>query len=206
MMRRLFLTGSILLLSYFLSAQNSTNMNDLTSIATIGGGCFWCTEAVFEEVEGVTNVVSGYSGGDIINPSYKEVTTGRTGHAEAVQISFDPDKISFSEILKIFFKVHDPTSLNRQGADVGTQYRSVIFYHNEKQKMISQEMIDSLNSSGSFDNKIVTQVVPFKNFFVAEDYHQDYFKKNPDQAYCSYVIKPKIKKFKQDFSKLLKEQ
>ena len=205
-MIKLFYVVSILAMSTGLFAQKNSFMENSENVATIGGGCFWCTEAVFEEVEGVKDVISGYSGGEIKNPSYREVTTGRTGHAEAIQITFNPEIISYSQILKIFFKVHDPTSLNRQGADVGTQYRSVIFYNDEAQKRTAKEMIDSLNNSGAFNQKIVTQLVPFRNFYLAENDHQDYFKKNPDQAYCSYVIKPKLNKFKKDFSKQLKQE
>ncbi len=206
-MFKIFNIISILVLSTGIFAQNNSFMNNLSeSVATIGGGCFWCTEAVFEEVEGVKDVVSGYAGGEIKNPSYREVTTGRTGHAEVIRITFNPEIISYSKILTIFFKVHDPTSLNRQGADVGTQYRSVIMYHDESQKINAEDMIDSLNSSGAYTEKIVTQLVPFKNFYIAEDNHQDYFKKNPDQAYCSYVIKPKLSKFRKDFTRQLKQE
>lgn len=198
---------SILVMSLGLFAQQNSIMNNsMDNLATMGGGCFWCTEAVFEEVEGVTKVVSGYAGGEIKNPSYREVTTGRTGHAEAIQITFDAGKISYQEILKIFFKVHDPTSLNKQGADVGTQYRSIILYHNEEQKRIAEDMIRSLDNSGEFNQKIVTQVEALKTFYIAEEVHQDYFKKNPDQAYCSYVIKPKLNKFRRDFSKQLRQE
>ncbi|MFW5819835.1 MAG: peptide-methionine (S)-S-oxide reductase MsrA [Bacteroidota bacterium] len=173
--------------------------------ATFGGGCFWCTEAIFEEVKGVNEVVSGYSGGDVINPSYREVTTGRTGHAEVVQISYYPEIISYSELLDIFFKTHDPTTLNRQGADVGTQYRSVIFYHNDEQKRLAEIKIDQLNTSGYFKESIVTSVEELKNFYAAEDYHQNYFEKNPDQAYCSVVIEPKLKKLREDHSEKIKK-
>lgn len=175
------------------------------SLATFGGGCFWCTEAIFEELDGVNDVISGYSGGTVVNPSYREVTTGRTGHAEVVQISFDPEVISYEELLDVFFKTHDPTTLNRQGADVGTQYRSVIFYHNPEQKQAAEYKIKSLNNTGMYDSPIVTRLEKFEHFYVAEDYHQDYFRKNPDQAYCSYVIKPKLKKFRVDFSAKIKE-
>lgn len=172
--------------------------------ATFGGGCFWCTEAVFEEIKGVKEVVSGYSGGEVINPSYREVTSGRTGHAEVVQIVYYPEIISFPELLDIFFKTHDPTTLNRQGADVGTQYRSVIFYHDNEQKRLAETKIDQLNTSGFFKDPIVTSVEELENFYVAEDYHQDYFKKNPDQGYCSVVIKPKLNKMREDFSDKIK--
>lgn len=173
-------------------------------MVTLGSGCFWCSEAVFESVKGVTKAVSGYSGGFAANPSYKEVCTGETGHAEVVQINFDPDVISFEEILFIFFKTHDPTTLNRQGADVGTQYRSVIFYHTEKQKEIADSIIDELNNQQIYENLVVTQVQKFNHFYMAEDYHQNYYEKNPDQGYCNAVIQPKLTKFKKDFSKSLK--
>ncbi|MGC9345102.1 MAG: peptide-methionine (S)-S-oxide reductase MsrA [Bacteroidales bacterium] len=173
-------------------------------LATFGGGCFWCTEAVFEELEGVIDVVSGYAGGTVVNPSYREVTTGRTGHAEVIQISFDPGITGFEELLEVFFKTHDPTTLNRQGADVGTQYRSIIFYHSPEQKRLAEYKIESLDKAGVFDSPIVTQVEKYEHFYLAEDYHQDYFKKNPDQAYCSYVIKPKLKKMRKDFSSKIK--
>ena len=173
-------------------------------IATLGGGCFWCTEAIFEEIEGVYDVISGYSGGSVISPSYREVTTGRTGHAEVIQIRFNPSVISYKEILDVFFKTHDPTTLNRQGADVGTQYRSVIFYHSENQRKDALEKISSLEKAGIFKDPVVTSVEAYENFYVAEDYHQDYFKNNPDQGYCAYVIKPKLSKFRKDYSSKLK--
>jgi peptide-methionine (S)-S-oxide reductase len=173
-------------------------------ITTLGGGCFWCTEAIFEEIEGIHDVISGYSGGSIINPSYREVTTGRTGHAEVIQIRFDPSVISFKEILDVFFKTHDPTTLNRQGADIGTQYRSVIFYHTENQRKDALEKISSLEKTGIFKDPVVTSVEAYENFYLAEEYHQDYFKKNPDQGYCAYVIKPKLSKFRKEYSSKLK--
>lgn len=162
--------------------------------ATFAGGCFWCTEAVFEEVEGVVDVVSGYSGGFTDNPTYEEVCTGRTGHAECVQITYNPDKITYEKLLDIFWMVHDPTTLNRQGADVGTQYRSAIFYHSEEQRLTAEK--SKLNISKYFKDKIVTEIAPLKKFFKAEEYHQDYFKKNPDAAYCKIVIKPKLEKLR----------
>lgn len=186
------------------NAQNSKINNSTMETATLGGGCFWCTEAVFEEIEGVESVISGYSGGDVVNPSYREVTSGRTGHAEVIQFDFNPDIISFEEILEVFFKTHDPTTLNRQGADVGPQYRSVIYYHNEEQRKTAVNVIEKLNNSGEFENKIVTELTPFANFYIAEDYHQDYFRKNPNQAYCSYVIRPKVDKLKKNFAGKLK--
>ena len=173
-------------------------------IATLGGGCFWCTEAVFEEVKGVVSVVSGYSGGLIKNPSYREVCDGNTGHAEVIQIKFDPSVINYKQILEIFFHTHDPTTLNRQGADTGTQYRSVIFFHNKKQMTEAKEKISELNASGGFSKPIVTLVEQFTALYLAEDYHQDYFAKNPNAAYCSYVVKPKVDKLKKNYSEMLK--
>lgn len=176
----------------FQTMENKSNIK--YEKATFAGGCFWCTEAVFEEVEGVVDVVSGYSGGSTDNPAYEEVCTGRTGHAECVQITYNPDKITYEKLLDIFWMVHDPTSLNRQGADVGTQYRSAIFYHSKEQRLTAEK--SKLNISKYFKDKIVTEIVPLKKFFKAEEYHQDYFKKNPDAAYCKIVIKPKLEKLK----------
>jgi peptide-methionine (S)-S-oxide reductase len=184
--------------------KNTVDMEQKWEVATFGGGCFWCTEAVFEEVMGVRNVISGYAGGKIINPSYREVSRGVTGHAEVIQLEYNPQIISYSEILEIFFKTHDPTSLNRQGADHGTQYRSVIFYHTEDQKSQALGMIDKLKKEGKYDNPIVTAVEPFINFFIAEDYHQDFFKNNPNHGYCSVIIQPKVNKLYKDFSEKLK--
>jgi peptide-methionine (S)-S-oxide reductase len=173
--------------------------------ATFANGCFWCTEAIFEELNGVKEAISGYTGGSIKNPTYKEVCTGRTGHAECLQIIYDPTVISFDELLEVFWKTHDPTTLNRQGADVGTQYRSGIFYHNEEQRKKAQEYKDALNKSGAFEDPIVTEITPFKEFFSAEDYHQQYFELNGDKnPYCSVVIKPKVEKFKKVFAAKLK--
>jgi peptide-methionine (S)-S-oxide reductase len=173
-------------------------------IATLASGCFWCSEAVFSIVKGVEKVEPGYTGGSNPNPTYEEVSTGITGHAEAVQLSFDPKMISFKEILEIFFATHDPTTLNRQGPDVGTQYRSVIFYHNEEQKATAKLVIDGLNKEGIWDKPIVTQVEPFKVFYKAEEYHKDYFKRHPESAYCQQVITPKIAKLQQRFLTKLK--
>ncbi|MGV8095102.1 MAG: peptide-methionine (S)-S-oxide reductase MsrA [Mangrovibacterium sp.] len=173
-------------------------------IATLGGGCFWCTEAIYKELKGVVSVTSGYSGGEIVNPSYREVCTGRTGHAEVIEIKFDPAIISFSEILEVFFATHDPTTLNRQGADVGTQYRSVIFYHGQKQKETAESVITRLNQENVYGKPVVTEVTAWKNFFPAEDYHQDYFENNPTQSYCQFVIAPKMEKFRKIFSDRLK--
>ncbi len=174
-------------------------------VVTLGGGCFWCTEAVFEELKGVTQVTSGYSGGHLPNPTYEQVCTGTTGHAEAVQIKFDPGVISLKQILQIFFTVHDPTTLNRQGADVGTQYRSVIFYRDAQQKAVAEETIKEVQNSGIWNAPIVTELVPFKAFYRAEDYHQRYFDLNGQQPYCRAVIAPKVAKFRQHYLSLLKK-
>jgi len=165
-------------------------------IATFGSGCFWCTEAIFERLNGVEKVVSGYSGGHVKNPSYKEVCNGTTGHAKVCQIHYNPEIISYRELLDVFWHNHDPTTLNRQGNDIGTQYRSVIFYHNEKQKKIAEESKKEIERSGAFKNPFVTEISPLKNFYEAEDYHQDYFNNNPNQPYCSILIAPKVNKFK----------
>jgi peptide-methionine (S)-S-oxide reductase len=175
-------------------------------VATLGSGCFWCTEAVFSRIKGVERVESGYSGGDIENPSYEQVSTGTTGHAEVVRISFDPRVITYEEILEIFFATHDPTTLNRQGADVGTQYRSVIFYHDERQRQTAEKVIQRLNSEEIFGAPIVTKVEPFKAFYEAEAYHKDYFKRHPEQAYCRTVIAPKIAKLQEHYMNRLKLQ
>ena len=181
-------------------------MNQVTSpeVATLAGGCFWCLEAVFREIAGIEKVVTGYTGGTTVNPTYEQVCTGRTGHAEAVQVSFDAFRISYQEILEIFFSIHDPTTLNRQGADVGTQYRSAIFYHSEQQKTIAQELIVKLNAAHLWNDPIATQVVPMGNFYSAEEYHQGYFAQHPEQGYCRAVISPKLNKFRRRWSKYLK--
>ena len=168
-------------------------------VATLAGGCFWCIEGVLREVNGIENVVSGYAGGTPANPTYEQVCTGKTGHAEAVQVSFDPSKLSYREILEIFFSVHDPTTLNRQGADIGTQYRSAIFYHNNQQKQVAEEFIGELSKANLLGKPIVTQLVPLDTFYTAEDYHQKYFEKNPEQAYCQMVIAPKLAKFRKQY-------
>ena len=172
--------------------------------ATLGGGCFWCTEAVFLEIEGVVSVVSGYSGGYVENPSYQQVSTGRSGHAEVIQVTFDPEVISYREILEIFFTMHDPTSLNRQGADVGTQYRSVIFYHSEEQRRVAEEFIKEMNETNIFNLPIVTQLEPFEKFYEAEDYHKNYYNRNKNQGYSRYVIEPKLKKVEKEFKERIK--
>lgn len=177
----------------------------MSEVATLGGGCFWCTEAVFDELKGVEHVESGYSGGTVPTPTYEQVCTGTTGHAEVVQIAFDPKVISYKEILQVFFTVHDPTTLNRQGADAGTQYRSVIFYHNEEQKKTAEQVIKEIEAAKIWDAPIVTQVVPSKAFYMAEDYHQEYFKRNPYQGYCRVVIAPKVAKFREHYREKLKK-
>jgi len=194
---------TILILLTLFSFQAMSNSKK-TEIATLAGGCFWCTEAIFKELKGVISVTSGYSGGDIVNPSYREVCTGRTGHAEAVEIEFDPSVTSFSEILEVFLATHDPTTLNKQGADIGTQYRSAIFYHSEQQKQIAEAVIKQLNDENIFEAPVVTEVSPWKNFFKAEDYHQDYLANNPGQGYCQFVIIPKLEKFRKIFKDRLK--
>jgi peptide-methionine (S)-S-oxide reductase len=173
-------------------------------LATFGSGCFWCTEAVFLRVKGVESVKSGYTGGKIKNPAYREICSGLTGHAEVVQISYNPSLISFEELLEIFWNTHDPTTLNKQGADEGTQYRSVIFYHNEEQKKLAEQYKTQLANSGLFKNPIVTEISPLREFYKAEDYHQDYYALNQSQSYCQYVIRPKVEKLKKQFETKLK--
>jgi peptide-methionine (S)-S-oxide reductase len=174
-------------------------------VATLGGGCFWCTEAIFSELRGVKKVVPGFSGGTVPNPTYEQVCAGTTGHAEVVQITFDPAVISFKRLLQIFFTVHDPTTPNRQGADVGSQYRSIILYHTEEQKKIALEVMKEVEERRIWSRPIVTQLVPFKEFYEAEDYHRDYFKKNPLQPYCLLMISPKVRKFRKEYAELLKK-
>lgn len=173
--------------------------------ATFGSGCFWCTEAIFENLNGVTSVISGYAGGHVDNPTYEEVCTGTTGHAEVTQITYDPKIITYDELLEVFWKTHDPTTLNRQGNDVGPQYRSVIFYHNEEQKALAEKYKDELNNSGAWDNPIVTEITAYTNFYSAEKYHQNYYENNPNQGYCAFVIAPKLEKFKKVFKDKLKQ-
>jgi len=173
------------------------------STATFGSGCFWCTEAIFERLKGVSNVISGYSGGTTPNPTYEAVCTGKTGHAEVCQITFNPSEVSFDDLLKVFWKTHDPTTLNRQGADTGTQYRSVIFYHNEDQKQKAEYYKNELIKSNAFDSPIVTEIVPFEKFYPAEEYHHHYYEKNPYQGYCNFVIAPKVEKFELAFKEKL---
>lgn len=191
------------------SSQQSQKMENSNppnlEIATLGAGCFWCVEAVFSELNGVYKVESGYSGGHIKNPAYREVCEGRTGHAEVIQVHFDSSIISFPEILEVFWLTHDPTTLNRQGADIGSQYRSVVFYHSQRQKDIALLLKDKLNKSGAYSNPIITEISEFTVFYKAEAYHQDYYKNNMEQSYCQMVIRPKMDKFRKVFSEKLKK-
>ncbi len=184
--------------------MNQVETGQETEVTTLGGGCFWCLEAVYLELEGVEKVESGYAGGSVPNPTYEQVCTGATGHAEVVQLTFDPDMVSYREILEVFFTIHDPTTLNRQGADVGTQYRSAIFYHSQEQKRIAEEMIRELDAADVWDSPIVTEVTPASEFYVAEDYHQDYYARNSRQPYCQVVISPKLAKFRKTYQAKLK--
>jgi peptide-methionine (S)-S-oxide reductase len=179
-------------------------MEKRTGVATLAGGCFWCIEAVYNEVEGIIEAMPGYAGGTSPSPTYEQVSTGKTGHAETVQITFDPAEISYREILEIFFTVHDPTTLNRQGADVGTQYRSVIFFHNDDQKAAAEEVIKELTDAKAWKHPIVTQLVKLENFYPAEEYHRNYFEKHPEQAYCQVVIAPKLEKLRKNWASKLK--
>ncbi|MEQ8676735.1 MAG: peptide-methionine (S)-S-oxide reductase MsrA [Aggregatilineales bacterium] len=173
-------------------------------VTTLAGGCFWCLEAVYDDLRGVTDVVSGYTGGHADNPIYREVCNGTTGHAEVIQVTFDTDVVSFDDILDVFFTIHDPTTLNRQGNDVGTQYRSAVYYHSPEQKATTERKIADVNNSGIWGNKIVTEVTEMGVFFPAEDYHQDYFKNNPTQGYCQFVVAPKVAKFRKQYLEKLK--
>ena len=180
--------------------------NNKTEIATLANGCFWCTEAIFKKIKGVKNILPGYAGGTLKNPSYEQVCTGRSGHAESIQIEFDPNVITFEKILDIFWRTHDPTTLNRQGNDVGTQYRSAIFYHDEKQKQIAEKSKTNLEKENVYEDPIVTEITPFANFFVAEDYHIDYYEKHKDAPYCTFVINPKLHKLIQNHRNDVKEE
>ena len=186
------------------SMSGDTTVSLGSDTVTFGAGCFWCVEAIFDQLNGVSSVVSGYSGGQIKNPSYKEVCNGTTGHAEVCQVVYDPKVISFETLLEVFWSTHDPTTLNRQGADVGTQYRSAIFYHNDEQKTIAETYKSKLDSSGAFDDPIVTEITAFETFYPAEDYHQEYFELNGEQPYCRAVIRPKVDKFQKVFKDKLK--
>lgn len=189
----------------FSMAQSDRSGSDQYQQATFGAGCFWCVEAIYQRVNGVIAVESGYSGGHIDDPTYREVTSGRTGHAEVARVTFDPNKISFEELLEVFWHTHNPTTLNRQGADVGPQYRSAIFYHDEVQKEIAEKSLQKTDESDLWDDPIVTEISPLINYYKAEDYHQNYFNNNPNAGYCSVVIAPKVAKFKKDFPHLLQE-
>ncbi len=180
-------------------------MGNNYEVATLAGGCFWCLEAVFDELKGVESVESGYSGGQVQDPTYAQVCDGDTGHAETVQITFDSQVLSYNDLLTVFFAIHDPTTLNRQGADAGTQYRSAIFYHNEEQKKIAEQVIQKISSAGIWNDPIVTEVTPFDTFYQAEDYHQEYFAHNSAQPYCRVVIAPKVSKFRKEFVDRLKK-
>ncbi|RZJ29092.1 MAG: peptide-methionine (S)-S-oxide reductase [Flavobacterium sp.] len=188
------------LLAIFGTMEN----NSTTQLATFAGGCFWCTEAVFLELDGVKSVTSGYIGGKTKNPTYKDICTGETGHAEAIRIEFDPNKITFGQLLEIFFATHDPTTINRQGNDVGTQYRSEIFYHDEQQRELSEAYIKLLNDENTYGKKVVTKLSPAVDFYPAEDYHQNFFARNPEQPYCTFAIPPKIAKLQSKFADKLK--
>ena len=182
------------------------NRPDSREIATLGGGCFWCLEAVFEGLEGVASVESGYMGGDTTNPTYEEVCSGRTGHAEVVQVEFDPAAVSFAEILEVFFVAHDPTTLNRQGNDVGTQYRSAVFHHTPAQRATAAEVIARLDGAGIWNAPVVTEITPATTFYPAESYHQRYYDRNPYQPYCQFVVAPKVQKFRKQFLQKLKKK
>ena len=187
------------------NSKTQIKKDSMTEVITLGAGCFWCVEAIFQEMKGVKKVVSGYSGGKIKNPSYKEVCMGTTGHAEVVQVEFDPSVVSVKDILEVFWKTHDPTTLNRQGNDVGTQYRSAVFYHTEEQKAVAEDLKKKLDASGAWDNPIVTEIVPFETFYMAENYHQDYYNLNGQEPYCRFVIQPKLEKFRKVFGDKVKE-
>jgi peptide-methionine (S)-S-oxide reductase len=182
--------------------QNSSNRE----IATLAGGCFWCLEAVFDDMKGIESVESGYMGGQVSNPTYEQVCGGSTGHAEVVQVTYDPGVVSFKEILQVFFVIHDPTTRNRQGNDVGSQYRSAIFYHTPEQKAAAEEVVGNLTEENLFGKPIVTEIAPASTFYVAEDYHQEYFARNPNQSYCAYVVAPKVAKFRKHFLDRLKQK
>jgi len=202
-MRRANFTTAALILAVAFITGGFPRMSEAspdTARATLGGGCFWCLEAVFEQVDGVQSVVSGYAGGHVADPGYKEVCSGRTGHAEVVQITYDPQKVSYEQLLTVFFGTHDPTTLNRQGADTGTQYRSIILTANDEQKQAAETLIRRLEQEKVFDDPIVTEVVPLQRFYRAEDYHQDYYRNNPGQGYCQVVIAPKLAKFRKEFA------
>ena len=184
--------------------NNGHTAESKRQLATLGGGCFWCIEAIYSDINGVYSAISGYSGGHVTNPTYKEVCTDPTGHAEVVQVEFNSDALSYRDVLEIFFTIHDPTTLNRQGADVGEQYRSVIYYHDAEQKRIAEETIKALTEARAFKDPIVTEIAPFTEFYAAEGYHQEYFKNNPYQPYCQFVVAPKVNKFRKSHAEMLK--
>ncbi|SHN13303.1 peptide-methionine (S)-S-oxide reductase MsrA [Chitinophaga sp. CF418] len=215
-MRRYSLLSCLLALTVSACAQSGKSKDKVpgdmevsnnvkTEKATFGGGCFWCTEAQFQYLDGVTKVESGYAGGTVPNPTYEQVSTGTTGHAEVIQVTYDPSKITYEELLQAFWQSHDPTQLNRQGNDVGTQYRSVIFYHNEDQHKLAELYKEKLQQSGAYDKPVVTEIAPMTAFYKAEDYHQNYYNENGSQPYCHFVIQPKLEKFKKVFKDKLKK-
>jgi peptide-methionine (S)-S-oxide reductase len=183
-----------------------TQTKQNAAVATLAGGCFWCLEAVYDDMQGIESVLSGYMGGRVENPTYQQVCTGTTGHAEVVQVTYDPDVVSYRDLLEVFFTIHDPTTLNRQGNDVGTQYRSAIFYHNEAQKETAESLIAELEKANVWDSPIVTEVTPLGTFYPAEDYHQDYYQNNAYQPYCQFVVQPKLEKFRQKFAERRKRR
>ncbi|MYD51275.1 MAG: peptide-methionine (S)-S-oxide reductase MsrA [Dehalococcoidia bacterium] len=189
-----------------MNQQNGNRSGDGNLLATLAGGCFWCLEAVYNELRGVESVVSGYAGGHDLSPTYEAVCSGTTGHAEVVQIAYDPDMVSFRELLEVFFTIHDPTTLNRQGNDVGTQYRSAVYFHDEDQRLIAEEVIEEMTVAEVWDDPIVTEITALDMFFEAEEYHQRYFEKNPFQPYCFVVVRPKVSKFRKKFVSKLKKQ
>ncbi len=205
MKKKYALAFILIFLSLNLFAQrNKKSMDSNLAVATFGNGCFWCTEAIFQQLKGVEKVLPGYTGGKVKNPSYKEVCNGTTGHAEAIQITYDPSIISYRELLDVFFYTHDPTTLNRQGADMGTQYRSAIFYHDKDQKKDAELIIAQLEKENVYENRIVTEITPFEVYYKAEDYHQNYYNNNKDQGYCRAVINPKLDKFVKKYSSKIK--
>lgn len=204
-MKRLLILIVILFTQIYSIQTYAMNSSEKMDTITLGAGCFWCTEAVFQQIKGVVSVTSGYSGGKISNPTYREVSSGLTGHAEVIQLVYDKSVISLEDILKVFFRTHNPTTLNRQGADVGTQYRSAIFYHTDAQRKIAEKVKQNLNEAAIWEDSIVTEITPFKAFYKAEEYHQNYYNNNPNQGYCQFVIVPKLEKFNQLFEELKKD-
>jgi len=197
--------GSVEKLATMMKESRQESVSKSLEVATFAGGCFWCTEAVFDQLKGVVKVESGYSGGNVPNPSYEDVCTGETGHAESIQVTFDPSVVSYADLLRIFFTTHDPTTPNRQGADVGTQYRSAVFYHNADQERVARQVIQELEQSKVWKRPIVTEIAPYKTFYKAEDYHQEYYAKNSRQPYCRVVIEPKIAKLREHYRERLKQ-